>query len=48
MRVPVAAVKGIDGLRYGPPIGVAMIAARWVQRSAASFLTTTPPGAFNT
>lgn len=37
------AVKGIDRLRYGPPIGLAMIAARWVQRSAASFLTETPP-----
>lgn len=42
-----AAVKGIDGLRYGPPIGLAMIAARWVQRSAASFMTELPPAAFN-
>jgi hypothetical protein len=42
-----AAVKGIDKLRYGPPIGLAMITARWVQRSAASFMTELPPAAFN-
>ena len=42
-----ASVKGIDKLRYGPPIGLAMIAARWVQRSAASFMTELPPALFN-
>lgn len=42
-----SAVEGIDKLRYGPPIGLAMIAARWVQRSAASFMTELPPAAFN-
>ncbi len=42
-----AAVKGLDKLRYGPPIGLAMIAARWVQRSAASFMSELPPAAFN-
>ena len=42
-----AAVKGIDKLRYGPPIGLAMIAARWVERSAASFMSELPPAAFN-
>lgn len=41
------AVRGIDKLRYGPPIGLAMIAARWVQRSAASFMSELPPAAFN-
>lgn len=41
------AVKGIDKLRYGPPIGLAMIAARWVERSAASFMSQLPPAAFN-
>jgi hypothetical protein len=30
-------------LRYGPPIGLAMIVARWLQRSAASFLSEVPP-----
>ena len=40
-------IKGIDKLRYGPPIGMAMIAARWVGRSAASFMTELPPAAFN-
>lgn len=42
-----AAVAGIDNLRYGPPIGLAMIAARWVQRSAASFMSELPPAVFN-
>lgn len=48
MGVKVAAVQGIQKLRYGPPIGLAMITARWIQRSAASFMTETPPSAFNT
>lgn len=42
-----AAVRGIDNLRYGPPIGLAMIAARWVHRSAASFMSEIGPAAFN-
>lgn len=42
-----AAVRGIDKLRYGPSIGLAMIAARWVRRSAASFMSELPPAAFN-
>ena len=42
-----SAVKGIDKLRYGPSIGLATIAARWVQRSAASFMSELPPSAFN-
>lgn len=45
--VKVAAIQGLGKLRYGPPIGLAMIAARWVQRSAASFMTEMPPSAFN-
>ena len=47
MGVPVGAVKDMTKLRYGPPIGTAMIAARWLQRPAASFLTERPPAAFN-
>ena len=47
MNVPVAAIRGLTKLRYGPSIGLAMIAARWLQRSAASFLSETPPSAFN-
>ena len=42
------AIQGLTKLRYGPSIGLATIAARWVQRSAASFLSETPPSAFNT
>lgn len=45
--VKVGAVQGIGKLRYGPTIGLAMIAARWVQRSASSFMTEVPPSAFN-
>lgn len=45
--VAAAAVQGIGKLRYGPPIGLAMIAARWVHRPAASFMTEIPPSAFN-
>ena len=48
MGVKVAAIQGVTKLRYGPSIGLAMIAARWIQRSAASFMTETPPSAFNT
>jgi hypothetical protein len=47
MGVAVEGVRGLPKLRYGPPIGLAMIATRWLQRSAASFLTETPPSAFN-
>ena len=47
MRVPVPAIKGMTKLRYGPTIGVAMISARWIGRSAASFLSEVPPAAFN-
>ena len=47
MGVPVAAVKGMTKLRYGPPIGIAMISARWLGRSAVSFLGELPPAAFN-
>lgn len=42
-----AAVRGVGKLRYGPPIGIAMICARWLDRSAASYMTETPPSAFN-
>jgi DNA-binding XRE family transcriptional regulator len=47
MGVGTAAIQGLTKLRYGPSIGLAMIAARWIQRSAASFLTELPPSAFN-
>jgi hypothetical protein len=46
MGVPVAAIKGLTKLCYGPPIGLAMIAARWLHRSAESFMTEIPPSAF--
>lgn len=36
-------VKTMQGLRYGPPIGLAMIVARWLRRPAASFLSEIPP-----
>ena len=41
LRVP--HVRDLDKLRYGTSIGIAMICARWVGRSAASFMTTTSP-----
>jgi hypothetical protein len=47
MGVEVAAVQRLTKVKYGPAIGLAMIAARWVQRSATSFMTETPPSAFN-
>lgn len=36
-------VRDLGKLRYGTSIGIAMICARWVGRSAASFMTTTSP-----
>lgn len=39
-KSPVASLKR---LRYGPPIGLAMIVSRWLGRSAASFLSEVPP-----
>ena len=47
LGVKVAAIQGLTKLRYGPSIGLAMISARWIQRSATSFLSETPPSAFN-
>jgi hypothetical protein len=47
MGVKVAAIQGLGKLRYGPPIGLAMIAARWILRPAARFMTEIPPSAFN-
>ncbi|MGH9044142.1 MAG: hypothetical protein ACRDVP_04795 [Acidimicrobiales bacterium] len=47
MGVKTAAIQGLGKLRYGPSIGLAMIAARWIQRSATSFMTETSPSAFN-
>lgn len=47
MGVGIAAIRGLTRLLYGPPIGQGMIFARWVGRSAASFLTELPPQAFN-
>lgn len=40
---PAREASGLGRLRYGPHIGLAMKATRWLGRSAASFLTETPP-----
>ena len=37
------AVIALNRLRYGPQIGLAMKVARWLGRSAASFMTEVPP-----
>jgi hypothetical protein len=47
MGVGVAEVRGVKKLRYGPRIGFAMIAARWLGRPAAGFLTESPPQTLN-
>lgn len=43
MMLDVGWLRGLDSLKYGPSIGLAMVATRWLQRSAASFLTETHP-----
>ena len=36
-------ITAVQRSRYGAPIGVAMIIARWLGRSAASYMTELPP-----